>query len=104
MGFKVSADDVESYGSMIDRAAQDAMAGKQYLNQHGKISSQDQGMFTRPFHFHDSLHSDVVKVFDRLHTLLAGSSRELTKSASYYRKTEREEAAKMDGLQPPSKR
>ncbi|NLU71154.1 hypothetical protein HCC61_00275 [Streptomyces sp. HNM0575] len=104
MGFKVSADDLELYRWMISRAGQDAMAAKQYLDQHGKISSPDQGLFTRPFQFHDSLHSDVAKVLNRLHTLLESSSRELAKSADYYRRTDTQEATKMDGLQPPAKR
>ena len=104
MGFKVNADDLESYRWMVDRAGQDALAGKAYLNQHGEISSPSQGMFTRPFQFHDPLQNKVVNVLSRLHTILASSSRELAKSAKYYRETDNQEAAKMDGLQPPSKR
>jgi hypothetical protein len=104
MGFKVTAGDLESYGEMLDRAGQDALEGKNYLNQHGKISSSSQGMFTRPFDLHGSLHGDVANVFNRLHALLDGSSRELVKSAGYYRDTDQQEAANVDALQPSSKR
>ncbi|MDQ0990936.1 hypothetical protein [Streptomyces sp. V3I7] len=104
MGFKVVPDDLEAYGKMIDRAGQDALQGKAYLNRHSEISTQDQGLFTRPFDFHDSLRADVADVFDRLHSLLDASSRELVRSAGYYRDTDQAEAAKVDAVQPPSKR
>jgi hypothetical protein len=48
--------------------------------------------------------SDVLNVFNRLHALLDGSSRELVKSSGYYRDTDEQEAANVDALQPASKR
>jgi hypothetical protein len=70
----------------------------------GKISPSSQGLFTRPFDLHGSLHSDVLNVFTRLHALLDGSSRELVKSSGYYGDTDEQEAANVDALQPASKR
>jgi hypothetical protein len=104
MGFKVVPDDLEAYGKLIDRAGQDALQGKEYLNRHGNITVDSQGLFTRPFDFHGSLLSDVANVFGRLHSLLDASSRELNRSAGYYRATDQAEAAKVDAVQPPSKR
>ncbi|HEX5565821.1 MAG TPA: hypothetical protein VFY14_02590, partial [Streptomyces sp.] len=70
MTFRVTPGDLEDYGRMIGRAADDALKGKEYLNRHGSIPYGNQGLFTRPFDFHGSLQSNLEKVFKRLHSIL----------------------------------
>lgn len=104
MPLKVEPNDLKDYGEMVNRAGEDAREGRDYLNRHGDIPSGSQGLFTRPFDFHGTLKADVERVLSRLHSLLDASSKELARSARYYRETDLAEAARMDALLPPSKR
>lgn len=104
MGFKVVPGDLAAYERMIERAAEDTQEGARYLNKHREIGSAEQGLFTRPFDFHGSLVSNVTTALSRLHAILDASSRELGKSAAYYRETDHAEAVRIDSLQPGVKR
>ncbi|HZG07320.1 MAG TPA: hypothetical protein VE546_27780 [Streptomyces sp.] len=104
MTLRVNPDNLKDYGRMIARARDDAQEGKDYLNRYGDVPSTVQGLFTRPFDFHGTLKGDVERVLSRLRSLLDASSKELNRSADYYRNTDLEEAARMDALLPKSKR
>ncbi|MCK1794504.1 hypothetical protein MTQ01_00360 [Streptomyces sp. XM4193] len=103
MSFKVNAADIKAYGEMIGRAKDDMSAGANHVrkedNEHNKISGGSQlwkGILTQ----HKSICSRVETALNQYERVLASSAQELRKSADYYRRTDEEEARKVDSTYP----
>ncbi|MFJ4848761.1 MULTISPECIES: hypothetical protein [unclassified Streptomyces] len=100
MVFKVCPEDLEGYGRLIDRAAGDVAEGGAYLRRHGTVAESAQGLCSQVFDVHGTVLRDMAATCEKLRTLLEASAAELTRSAAYYRVTDRAEAARVDALRP----
>lgn len=105
-GFKVEPGDIEGFGKLVGRAAEDVTAAITYLGENAKLDGK--GAVGEFWELVTTEHDDYVSsgrsVLDKLQGVLDAAEGELTKSAQYYRETDRDEAASMDATYPGSKR
>ncbi|MFI1739662.1 hypothetical protein [Streptomyces sioyaensis] len=105
MTFDVRPEDLEGFGRQVGRAAQDAEQGKDYIHKFGDMGTfGGQGLILWMTDLHPQAMDSVDSVLKRMSSLLDASAKELHKSAGFYRQTDHDQAAKMDGTYPASKR
>uniref|UniRef100_J2K655 Uncharacterized protein n=1 Tax=Streptomyces auratus AGR0001 TaxID=1160718 RepID=J2K655_9ACTN len=87
------------------RAAQDTGQGKEYVHKNGDMGAvTGQGLILWMTNLHPQAMDSVDKMLKRMSSLLDASAEELKKSARHYQQTDHEQASKMDGTYPASKR
>ncbi|MFJ5535373.1 hypothetical protein [Streptomyces sp. NPDC093261] len=105
MTFEVRPEDLDGYSRQVGRAAEDMNQAQQYIKKYGDMGAlTGQGLFMWATGMHSQAMDGVNDVVARLHALLVASAKELSKSAAYYRATDRDQASKLDGTYPSSKR
>ncbi|MFJ7903853.1 WXG100 family type VII secretion target [Streptomyces sp. NPDC096198] len=105
MAFEVEPDDLDGYGRQVGRAADDMHQAQEYIKKYGDMGAfTGQGLFLWATSMHAQAMSGVHDVVTRLHSILAASAQELSKSADYYRTTDQHQASQLDATYPPSKR
>ena len=104
MTLRVTQQDLDDFGHMVARAAEDSTAAKRYLAQQAEIGTTSQGVFLSVFQAHDDLLPKVESLFQKLHRVLEGSSEELGRVATYYRETDFRQAERFDTTLPHTKR
>ena len=105
MSFQVRPDDLDGYSRQVGRAAGDVHQAQAYIEKNGGMDAlHGQGLFLYAIGLHSQAMDGVKDVLTRLNTLLSASSEELSKSAAYYRATDRAQASQLDATYPPSKR
>ncbi|WP_405741555.1 hypothetical protein OG422_08470 [Streptomyces sp. NBC_01525] len=98
MEFRVEPDDINSFGKLVDRAEHDMLAGGEFLRNNAKIETSGgaDGIWSKVV----AMHKDHVDLADKALKgyggILNSSSRELIRSAQYYRDTDTNEAAAVD--------
>ncbi|MGW2697172.1 hypothetical protein [Streptomyces sp. NPDC001296] len=105
MTFEVKPEDLDGYSRQVGRASEDMRQAQEYIKKYGDMGAlTGQGLFLWATGMHSQAMAGVSDVVSRLHALLAASAKELSKSAGYYRTTDRDQASKLDATYPPSKR
>lgn len=104
MVLQVQPDEIDGYGDMIGRAANDAGACQSYLASCGQLSGISHGLITKFAWVHGDVLDAVNGVLGHLHNVLDKSSAELHKVAQYYRTIDMESARKIDATYPPTQR
>ncbi len=104
MGFDVHPDDLDSYAAQVGRAAEDCRHAGRYAQQHGHVAVSDEGLFGLVAGAHSGVLERVSAALTKAESVLRGSEKELTKSATYYRETDHGNAAGLDATYPTSKR
>ncbi|MBK3644361.1 hypothetical protein [Streptomyces sp. MBT33] len=105
MTFQVRPGDLDGYSRQVGRAADDVHQAQEYIAKYGGMDAfHGQGLFIYAIGLHSQAMDGVKNVLTRLHTLLSASADELSKSAAYYRATDRSQASQLDASYPPSKR
>ncbi|MGP3981262.1 hypothetical protein [Streptomyces sp. KR80] len=104
MSFRVESGDVESFGKLVGRAVEDVSSCVDYL----KKVTVDKGLAAELWEMCSSEHEKYVddgsQVMTKVRRILDSASGELGKVATYYRDTDREEAARVDATYPCSKK
>lgn len=105
MAFRVNPEDLDGYSRQVERAAEDMHQAQEYINKYGDMGPvTGQGLILWAFQIHSQAMDEVKGVVTRVHSLLAASAKELSKSAEYYRTTDQDQAANLDATYPSSKR
>ncbi|MCX4457243.1 type VII secretion target [Streptomyces sp. NPDC059837] len=105
MTFEVKPEDLDGYSRQVQRAAEDVHQAQEYVKKYGDMGAfTGQGLILWATGMHSQAMNEVNDVVTRLHTLLAASAKELSKSAEYYRATDQDQASKLDATYPSSKR
>jgi hypothetical protein len=104
MGFKVQADDLDSYAAQVGRAAEDIQQSRKYAQGNSGVGVSDQGLIELIIGAHRSVVDEVNSAMTRAESVLRAAKMEMGKSADYYRKTDASTARSMDATFPPSKR
>jgi uncharacterized protein YukE len=104
MSFQVESTDVDSYGKLVGRAVEDVGACVDYL----KKATVDKGLAAELWEMcaseHEQYVSDGSQVLTKVRGVLESASGELSKVATYYRETDREQAARVDATYPCSRK
>ncbi len=104
MNFRVEPTDIEGFGKLVDRAAEDMVAAIKYL---GNAKLEQKGsvgeLWEQCSQEHDKYVSDGKAVLERIQTVLDSAATELASSARYYKGTDRSQAAAIDSTYPGSK-
>lgn len=105
MKFRVEPADVDGFGTLVGRAGDDARGVIDYLNKYAKLDSKGLAgeLWEAPAKEHEEYLSDGQAVLEKMQSVLAAAATELTRAATYYRETDRDEAQRMDAAYPKSK-
>lgn len=105
MSFQVEPADITDFGKLIGRAGDDADSVSDYLNKYAKLDSKGLvgELWEAPAKEHEEYLSDGQAVVKKMQSVLAAAATELSRAATYYRDTDRDEAQRMDSAYPKSK-
>ncbi|MPY63484.1 type VII secretion target [Streptomyces spongiae] len=104
MGFRVQANDLDSYASQVGRAADDIQQAGKYSQENSDVGVSNQGLIELIIGAHRSVVGEVNSAMTRAESVLRAAETEMSKSATYYRNTDTSTARSMDATYPPSKR
>lgn len=94
--FKVVPDAVQQLGGLVQRQY-DGIAAHLKALEHNQVTDLGQGLFLDICNQLENLRAETHENTRRALTLAGSTAVELTKTAAFYRKTERAEAERMDG-------
>lgn len=103
MSFSVEAADLDGYAKLISRAGDDIQAGIDFMQKNATIEDSIGDLWQSVFVPHGQHLNDAKNCLNGFKCILDGSSRELSKSAKYYRQTDDEQARNLDASYPQSK-
>lgn len=105
MNFRVDPADVDGFGTLVGRAADDARSAVDYLNKYGKLDSKGLAgeLWEAPAKEHEEYLSDGQAVLKKMQDVLTAATTELARAATYYRETDRDVAQRVDAAYPQSK-
>ncbi|MPY59262.1 hypothetical protein [Streptomyces spongiae] len=104
MGFRVEPDAIQGFASLVSRGADGATKAVDYTSNNTQIDKALGGqLWDLVAGDHDQYVESAKKALGKAQSVLDSSQSELTKSAKYYRETDREESSKMDATYPGSK-
>ncbi|QIY56347.1 hypothetical protein HEP86_19730 [Streptomyces sp. RPA4-5] len=103
MNFRVEPDDLDGFGKLIGRAADDAGRAADYTS-NAKLEATGGQLWDMVAGDHDDHVHEAKKTLQKLQSILNSGSAELGRSAKYYKETDREQAAKLDATYPGSKK
>ena len=104
MGFDVQPDDLDSYAAQVGRAADDSQHAGRYATQYGNVAVSNEGLFGLIAGAHNGVLERVNAALTKAESLLRAADKELSKSATYYRNSDHDSAARLDATYPTSKR
>lgn len=102
MSFKVDPGAVKGFAALVNRAHEDAQQCMKYFNSHaGQVKwYSDGGVFNPLYYKYNDVTSAIREMLQHMVRLLDAGEAELTKAASYYRTTDKDQAARMDRTYP----
>ncbi|MCZ2523848.1 hypothetical protein GQS52_11380 [Streptomyces sp. SCUT-3] len=101
MNFSVEPGNIESYGKLVKRAAEAMEAGESYLSKYAKVDESSSGeIWQKVVGLHGPRVQEALGVIKKFSKILTASSRELERSARYYRNTDRSQAERLDATYP----
>lgn len=102
MSFRVEPTDISGYADMVANAGHDLKAGGGHVERKATIelSGVASDLWKQVATQHKGHTADAKALFEQFEDLMRSSSGELTRSARYYQKTDRDEAAAVDALAP----
>ncbi|NBE51347.1 hypothetical protein [Streptomyces boluensis] len=104
MGFKVEPGAIDGFASLVSRGADGATKAVEYATNNTQIDKALGGnLWDTVAGSHDEYVDSAKKALGKVESVLTSSHTELKKSATYYRETDKEEAATMDSTYPGSK-
>ncbi|MDI3417270.1 hypothetical protein [Streptomyces luteolus] len=104
MGFNVEPGAIDGFASLVSRGAEGATKAVEYASNNTQIDKALGGsLWDTVAGSHDEYVEGAKKALRKMESVLGSSRTELTKSASYYRETDRGEAERMDSTYPGSK-
>ncbi|MFE5189331.1 hypothetical protein [Streptomyces sp. NPDC056628] len=103
MDFNVDPDAIDGFSKLIGRAAEGGEKAVAYVRTHTQIEKGGGDLYDLVSGDHDRYVSEAEKALAKVRGVLDSSMKELAKSATYYRATDRDEAAKLDATYPGSK-
>ncbi|MEU1254403.1 hypothetical protein ACWHLZ_24350 [Streptomyces chartreusis] len=103
MSFSVEAADLDGYAKLITRAGEDIQASIDFMQKNAAIEDSIGDLWQSVFVPHGQHLSDAKSCLNGFKRILDGSSRELAKSAKYYRQTDGDQARQLDATYPQSK-
>lgn len=97
MSFRVDADAVDGFGKLVGRAADGGTEAVSYVGKYVKIDETLGGdAWDLVAGDHDRYVSEAKKALEKVKSVLESSADELARSATYYRETDQEAAARFD--------
>ncbi|MFC6882884.1 MULTISPECIES: hypothetical protein [Actinomadura] len=104
MVLRVNPSKIEEFGKLIHRAEDDVQSINSYLLSNDNVHWYDHGLITKFAWSHKVVVETVGNTLFMYISSLDQSAVGLRKTATYYRKAERDAAARVDALQPVVKR
>ncbi|MEU6147593.1 hypothetical protein ABZ848_45500 [Streptomyces sp. NPDC047081] len=103
MSFSVEAADLDGYAKLVSRASGDIEAGSEFMQRNATVEDSIGELWQTVIVPHRQHLADAKNCLNGFKRILDASSRELSKSAKYYRHTDEDEARKLDAAYPESK-
>ncbi|MFF5479645.1 hypothetical protein ACFY5C_20200 [Streptomyces sp. NPDC012935] len=103
MDFNVDPDAIDGFSKLVGRAAEGGEKAVAYVGTHAQIEKGGGDLYDLVTGEHDQYVSEAKKALGKVRGVLDSSMKELAGSATYYRSTDRDEAAKLDATYPGSK-
>jgi uncharacterized protein YukE len=103
VSFSVEAADLDGYAKLVSRAGEDIQAGSDFMQKNATIEDSLGDLWQAVFVPHGQHLDDAKNCLNGFKRILDASSRELSKSAKYYRQTDEDQAQKLDATYPQSK-
>ncbi|MFC7310073.1 hypothetical protein ACFQVC_38375 [Streptomyces monticola] len=104
MGFRVEPTAIQGFSTLVSRGADGATKAVEYTADNAKIDTMAGGkLWDLVAGEHDQHVEAAKKALRKVQSVLQSSHTELSKSATYYRETDKGEAEKMDATYPGSK-
>ncbi|MFD5855231.1 hypothetical protein [Streptomyces chartreusis] len=103
MSFSVEAADLDGYAKLVSRASEDIQAGIEFMQKNATIEDSLGDLWQTVFVPHGQHVEDAKNCLEGYKHILEASSRELSKSAKYYRQTDADQAKNLDATYPQSK-
>ncbi|MFE9022304.1 hypothetical protein ACFYNL_27600 [Streptomyces sp. NPDC007808] len=104
MGFEVEPDAIQGFASLVSRGADGAAKAVEYTTNNAQIDKAAGGqLWDLVAGNHDQYVDSAKEALGKVQSVLRSSQSELSRSATYYRETDTETAAKMDATYPGSK-
>ncbi|WP_406473878.1 WXG100 family type VII secretion target [Streptomyces platensis] len=98
MNFKVDPDHIAGFGKLVGRAADDMRSANSYIDKNTQLGGSASSFIWDVIGgSHDQTVSDAKTTIKGFAEILDASEKELTRSAKYYRSTDQQQAAKIDG-------
>ncbi|MFF9477265.1 hypothetical protein [Streptomyces sp. NPDC014733] len=108
MTFQVEPGDLNAFSKQLGRAADDTNQALEYVRRQCSIGVFDKGPVSAIASIfgggHDGVMENVESMLKKLHRILESSQGEMARSASFYERTDRQQASKIDSTYPASKR
>ncbi|MEV4539313.1 hypothetical protein AB0J82_36625 [Asanoa sp. NPDC049518] len=100
MSFRVEPDALVGYARQVERAADDASEVRTYLNRYVDAPKAGGEVFRVAKEGHTHAADTIDRTLVRIIALLQESAPELDRAAAYYRRSDRNAAASLDGFLP----
>ncbi|MER5937475.1 type VII secretion target [Streptomyces sp. NPDC001928] len=108
MTFEVEPNDLASFSRQIGRATDDVTSAKEYFERECSIGTFSAGPISAMASMfgggHDGVMGNVRSALEQMHRILDASQREMSRSADFYKRTDGDEASRIDSQYPESKR
>ncbi|WP_433263020.1 hypothetical protein ACQPWR_24840 [Micromonospora vinacea] len=104
MSFFVEPSALERGATRLNEATLDAQTAKEYILKHTDLAWHEQGLLNEAWPAHQKLVDEMDKRLAHLTDLLDKSREALQETASYYRRTDTGNAARLDETYPSTDR